>query len=447
MEAQIERGQLHAITRLYDAALKGDVPSLLNLLGEDPLILDRCIIGKSGSFMQSPLHVAVNFGHVNFTEEIIKQKPEIVELVDQIKRSSPLHIASTKGNLLIVEVLLAVNPSICYTHDQDGKTPVHVAAINGQIEVLRILLKMEPQAAWERTIGGETVLHLCVKHKQPKALKFLIEMMDDNELLNFDDSLGFTVLQLAVAAKQSEMVEFLLEHPKIKKNAISKKGLSAVDIHKRSRKDVIQDEKIWKHLNRANALPAKEALKPKKDRAWLEDQRTSLMVVASLIATMAFQAGINPPGGVWQDDLPYSGTIDKMTRMYIGHDAGTAIWSYSKDTAYSFALISNTIGLISSLSVILLLISGLPCKRYFLTFLRIILWISVTATAFTYMFSVSNLTHEDSGIWAAITISLLAWLGLMGFILFGHVVRFIWKKISWRKRQSIIKFCKRCYPW
>uniref|UniRef100_A0A803N870 PGG domain-containing protein n=1 Tax=Chenopodium quinoa TaxID=63459 RepID=A0A803N870_CHEQI len=285
MEAHIERGQLLAITRLYDAALKGDVPSLLHLLGEDPLILDRCIIGKSGSFMQSPLHLAANFGHVNFTEEIIKQKPELVELVDQIKRSSPLHIASAKGNLQIVEILLTVNPSICYTHDQDGKTPVHVAAINGQIEVLTTLLKVEPQAAWERTIGGDTVLHLCVKHKQPKALSFLVKTMDDGELLNFDDAVGNTVLHLAVAAKQSE----------------------------RSRKDGIQDEQLWQHLNRANALPAKEALKPKKDRAWLEDQRTSLMVVASLIATMAFQAGINPPGGVWQDDT--------------GHVAGTAIWT------------------------------------------------------------------------------------------------------------------------
>ncbi|XP_021739465.1 ankyrin repeat-containing protein BDA1-like [Chenopodium quinoa] len=205
MEAQTERSQLLPITRLYDAALKGDVPSLLELLGEDPLILDRCIIGKSGSFMQSPLHVAVNFGHVNFTKKIIEKKPKLVEVVDQLKRSSPLHIACAEGYLQIVEDLLVVNPNMCFIHDRDGKTPVHVAAMNGQIEVLRTLLKLEPQAAWERTIGDETVLHLCVKHKQPKVLKFLVETMDDGELLNLDDALGNTVLHLAVAAKQSEV--------------------------------------------------------------------------------------------------------------------------------------------------------------------------------------------------------------------------------------------------
>lgn len=36
---------------------------------------------------------------------------------------------------------------------------------------------------------------------------------------------------------------------------------------------------------------------------WIERKRNTLMIVASLIATMAFQAGLNPPSGVWQEDL------------------------------------------------------------------------------------------------------------------------------------------------
>uniref|UniRef100_A0A803NCF1 PGG domain-containing protein n=1 Tax=Chenopodium quinoa TaxID=63459 RepID=A0A803NCF1_CHEQI len=243
---------------------------------------------------KTPVHVAAINGKTDVLRALLNVEPQAAR-ERTMGGESVLHLCvkHKQGHLQIVEALLVVNSSICYTHDQDGKTPVHVAAINGQIDVLRALLNVEPQAARERTMGGESVLHLCVKHKQPEALRFLVKTMDDGELLNLDDALGNTVLHLAVAAKQSE----------------------------RSRKDVIQDDKLWQHLNRANALPAKEALKPKKDRAWLEDQRTSLMVVASLIATMAFQAGINPPGGVWQDDLAYSGTIGKTTRKYIGHDA------------------------------------------------------------------------------------------------------------------------------
>uniref|UniRef100_A0A803LBK9 PGG domain-containing protein n=1 Tax=Chenopodium quinoa TaxID=63459 RepID=A0A803LBK9_CHEQI len=329
---------MDATTKLYDAALKGDEPSLLNLLEEDPHILDRCIIENSGRYMQSPLHVAANFGHVNFTKKIIEKKPKLVEVVDQIKRSSPLHIACAEGHLQIVETLLDVNSSICYTHDQEGKTPVHVAAINGQIAVLKALLKVEPQAARERTMGGESVLHLCVKHKQPEALRFLVKTMDDGELFNFDDALGNTVLHLAVAAKQPEMVEILIVHPKIKQNAINKNGLTVVDTHKKSRRDSIQDTKIWKLLDRANVLPAKEALKTTKERAWLEDHRTSLMVVASLIATMAFQVGINPPGGVWQDSKTYTSQQDiKNLGLHKDHTAyaGTSVWSYGRHFDYN----------------------------------------------------------------------------------------------------------------
>ncbi|KAJ0054071.1 hypothetical protein Pint_00064 [Pistacia integerrima] len=32
------------------------------------------------------------------------------------------------------------------------------------------------------------------------------------------------------------------------------------------------------------------------------DARNVILVVVTLIATMTFQAGVNPPGGVWQDD-------------------------------------------------------------------------------------------------------------------------------------------------
>nr|DAD36515.1 TPA_asm: hypothetical protein HUJ06_007156 [Nelumbo nucifera] len=49
-----------------------------------------------------------------------------------------------------------------------------------------------------------------------------------------------------------------------------------------------QDFKLWKN--------------PRNHEDWVEKKRDILMVVVSLIATMAFQAGFNPPGGVWQEN-------------------------------------------------------------------------------------------------------------------------------------------------
>jgi hypothetical protein len=45
--------------------------------------------------------------------------------------------------------------------------------------------------------------------------------------------------------------------------------------------------------------------KPGKDSA--SDVRNALLVVATLIAAVTFQAGVNPPGGVWQEKYPKSG--------------------------------------------------------------------------------------------------------------------------------------------
>lgn len=38
------------------------------------------------------------------------------------------------------------------------------------------------------------------------------------------------------------------------------------------------------------------------EKSWQKSDREFLMVMVTFIATVSFQAGTNPPGGVWQDD-------------------------------------------------------------------------------------------------------------------------------------------------
>ncbi|KAK0570780.1 hypothetical protein LWI29_006415 [Acer saccharum] len=92
---------------LYEAALEGSVPALLELLQQDRLILDKVDMKNSSS--ESPLHVAALLGHVDFAKVILSRKPELAREVDSSRRFSPLHLSSQKGYVEMVKVLIKVD--------------------------------------------------------------------------------------------------------------------------------------------------------------------------------------------------------------------------------------------------------------------------------------------------------------------------------------------------
>ncbi|KAI8572464.1 hypothetical protein RHMOL_Rhmol01G0200900 [Rhododendron molle] len=75
------------------------------------------------------------------------------------------------------------------------------------------------------------------------------------------------------------------------------------------------------------------------------DARNVLLIIAALIAAVTFQAGVPPPGGVWQE----------------GRRAGKATYAADKEAFYVF-LISNTLALSSSVLVIISLTITFPLR-------------------------------------------------------------------------------------
>ena len=187
--------------RIYEAAVEGSVISLLNLLQEDPLVLDRFMVG---CYAETPLHIASMLGHLDFVQEILNRKPELAGELDA-RKSSPLHLATAKGYLEIVKKLVSVNPEMCFACDRDGRNPLHIATIKGHISVLRELVNVRPQAA-QMSIDHGTILHLCVRYSgQLEMLKLLVETIGDNGFMNSKDDDGNTILHTAAADKQVEV--------------------------------------------------------------------------------------------------------------------------------------------------------------------------------------------------------------------------------------------------
>ena len=122
--------------------------------------------------------------------------------------------------------------------------------------------------------------------------------------------------------------------------------------------------------------------------AWLKKERDSLMIVATVIAAMAYQAGLNPPSGVWQKDSDSKGAFDYL--------AGTSIIAYKYPKGYPRFMAYNTVSFVASLSIIFMLISGLPIKRrIFMWLLMVAMWITITFMALTYLTSLRAISPSN----------------------------------------------------
>ncbi|XP_059639400.1 ankyrin repeat-containing protein BDA1-like [Cornus florida] len=433
-EGELERMQ----QRLYEAAMEGNTTSLHELLEEDGLVLDRVVLN---CFKETALHVAALRGHLDFVKEILARNSELAGEIDT-RGMSPLHLASAKGHVEIVKALLLANSEMCHARDRDGRNPLHLAAMRGRVNVLKELVQARSNEARAKLDQGATILHVCVQHNQIEALKLLLESMNDHEFPNCKDEHGNTILHLAVKEKQIETIKYLFSSVRMDVNAINANGFTVLDILEQSQRDV-KDFDIGKCLQGAGALRAKDialasgyenrTIRPNgtplyvhdqrnvpksivpHQGEWLEKKRDALIVVASLIATMAFQAGVSPPGGAWQDNTS-------------PHRAGEAIMAYNYPDSYPIFLRANTIGFVASLSTILLLISGLPFKRrIFMWILMVIMWLTVTAMAVTYVMAIVVVTpiKERPALTDVIKVAVIVWGVLMALLLLGNTIRLL----------------------
>lgn len=93
------------------------------------------------------------------------------------------------------------------------------------------------------------------------------------------------------------------------------------------------------------------------------DARNTLLVVTTLIVAVTFQAAMNPPGGVWQDDKYSPANCTVVTsdnNCTITRHAGTSVLYYRKKTGYELFLAVNTLAFSAATNTILYLLVDSP---------------------------------------------------------------------------------------
>ncbi|PON99759.1 Transmembrane protein [Trema orientale] len=443
--------------RLFEAALTGNVETLHKLREENPLILsDYSLISPH----ENPLHVATKAGKLGFVKEMIRLKPEsVMELNKEGFR--PLDIASALGHVEIVKEIIASTScttttsgnDICRLKGKDGRTAMHYAVIHGKIEVIDELVSFSVECVKDLTVLGETTLHLAVKYYRFEALRSLVESLEKlglEELVNWGDKDGNTVLHLAVSRKQHESVEFLLNNNSIssalKLNETNSRGLTPMDVM-----DLLietpSDVQLRQTLRLAGAVgagdnitnampttPANNSSLPQHiavnyvpnnqppepgavETDWMKyfryqqkrdspsDTRNALLVVAALIATVTFQAGVDPPGGFREPQSGNSTNISPASQPPTPPHSPTtigiaAIFAALGGVATSdWFLLGNSLGFATSVSIIIYLTAGFPFQRE--------LHIAIYSIMFAYGWSVSDIQPKEGARYTILGIAFL----------------------------------------
>lgn len=167
-------------------------------------------------------------------------------------------------------------------------------------------------------------------------------------------------------------------------NAVNNKGLTAMDVLNRSRsRSDVRDSEIGESLKRAGGAGVGASILVDKRiddnnslTKHLRETTNALMVVASVIAAMASQIAVNPPGGVWQDDNylfdsagntvdplgnRISYPVDSQNRSVLNpHRAGYSILATNNPSSFQSLCNFNTAAFYCSVVIIILVVTGFP---------------------------------------------------------------------------------------
>jgi hypothetical protein len=239
--------------------------------------------------------------------------------------------------------------------DSDGLSALHVAAKLGHDDVVKQLIGIRPDAVELRDSHGETFVHSAVREKRSSIVSLAIKKHKQvGGLLVAQDRDGNTPLHIAVVAGAPGIVNALLQKGKVQTDVLNDDGHTPLDLASTSPSlfnmvsnnqictcivpmhldiEVLYDMIIDLHYIKRNtyiyihgvhtmqvrfvmALVAFGAQgRPQRNdhlKPWsghdnigkgIESTSDSLAVVAVLIATVAFAAGFNMPGGYTNDGL------------------------------------------------------------------------------------------------------------------------------------------------
>ncbi|KAK9101483.1 hypothetical protein Scep_024913 [Stephania cephalantha] len=284
-------------------------------------------------------------------------------------------------------------------------------AMEGRVEIMKELFRWRP-GALDKVLfdGGETVLHLCVKHSRLEALELSLQWLEDRQVsINSKDGHGNTILHLAVAKKHIQIIKLLLLSNSssahgVEVNALNKNGLTALDILLQS---TVRDPK---DLEIAEVL-----------RGGAGGLRAAAEIISTGSTNNNSSSKANAAHVITiRSDKPIATLPTKQFKTYLH---------------------ANSIGVVGSLIVTILVMSGLPLNgRVFIWILMFIMCASIAAMGISYILAVSSFTplvYSDEFLYIE-----YSWKAMVVFVLM-HTTRLL----SWMVDKTRRRRRRRIFLW
>uniref|UniRef100_A0A0D9XPR4 PGG domain-containing protein n=1 Tax=Leersia perrieri TaxID=77586 RepID=A0A0D9XPR4_9ORYZ len=269
-------------------------------------IVTTCLDASSvGPSSQNALHAAV-FQSLEMVQLLLQWKPELASQVDG-KGSTPLHFAASNGSHSVVRAILqTATPSTIYMKDSDGLSAIHVAARMGHAGVVKEIIEVCPDAAEQLDGNAGTFVHAAAREKHSSVVSLVVKEPRLGGLLNAQDGDGNTPLHLAVLAGELGVVGTLLRKGKVRTGVLNNAGDTPLDLASKSTSfftmiSLVLSLVAFRAQGRPQRLDHLEPWRGRDIAQGIEKCSDSLALVAVLIATVAFTAGFNMPGG-YRDD-------------------------------------------------------------------------------------------------------------------------------------------------
>ncbi|KAL3821487.1 hypothetical protein ACJIZ3_007392 [Penstemon smallii] len=306
---------------LYLAAEAGFI-TIVKLLVENPV--GNYSVGGKNKY-KSPVFAAILGSNTYILKLLWEYDPSSFQQRSS-EGNNPLHDAVCTGYTDGVKFLLNKNYEFAYQKDKQGLYPIHSASSKGLVDIVKLMLQHRPDMRELLNAHGHNILHMAAKSGKCLTMECMLKMPELEKLINEKDKDGNTALHLATIHGHPKMVTILLRNEKVNLKLANNNRQTALDIadeHMETGLASFQKRLTWMAL-RVFGAPRSRLVKTFKctsfkqgDRQETESWRDKvnvILIVATLIATVTFEAGFSVPGG-YNNTNPDQGIATMLEKL------------------------------------------------------------------------------------------------------------------------------------